>query len=157
MSKKQQADNEVRSLQLYGKIMNRIVLPLIGNETTYSTDLERAGVKLLGSKFRGVFPSDKIPPLNDLKSYAVLNLDSSNQAGSHWIAVAHDNGKTYVYDSFGRKAVKIIPSLFHSGNGRIINTDPDAEQKIKETNCGARCITWLLFFDRYGAKKALLI
>ena len=149
--------NEKVANALYRKIMTRIVIPEIGNETTYSSDLEKAGVKILGSKFKGVFPSDKIPKLNDLKSYAVLNLDSSKEAGSHWVAVAYENGKTYFYDSFGRKGSKIIPTLFHSGNGRIINTDLDAEQKIEETNCGARCIAWLLFFDRYGAKKALLI
>jgi len=142
---------------LYEKIFRRIVVPLVGNETTYSTELDKAGLKLLGGKFKGIYPSDKIPILNDLKSYAVLNLDKSNEPGSHWVAVAHRNGVTYLYDSFGRKASKIIPSLYHSGNGRVVNTDPDAEQKIMETNCGARCLAWLLLFDRYGTKMAKAI
>ena len=142
---------------LYERLFKRIVVPMIGNKTTYQGELEKAGVKLFGVKFKGVFPSDKIPRLNDLKSYAILNLDKSNQAGSHWVAIAHKDGMTYLYDSFGRKGVKIIPSLYHSGNGRIINTDLDKEQDEKETNCGARSLSWLLMFDKYGAKNAILI
>jgi hypothetical protein len=141
----------------YDKLLRRIVIPLIGNSTTFQGELEKASIKLLGRLFKGVFPSDKIPPLNDLKPYAILNLDRSDEGGSHWVAIAREGNITYLYDSFGRKGSKIIPSLFHSGNGRIVNTDLDKEQKESETNCGARSLSWLLFFDRYGAKNAVLI
>ena len=141
----------------YKKILNKIVKPLIGNNTTYQNELEKAGIILFKSKFKGVFPSDKIPVLNHLKSYAILNLDRSTEPGSHWVAIATDGNKTYLYDSFGRKGTKIIPSLYKSGNGRIIQTDDDIEQKESETNCGARSLAFLLFFDRYGAKNAMLI
>jgi hypothetical protein len=142
---------------MYDKILRRIVIPLVGNETTYQNDLEKAGIKLLGSQFKGVFPSDKIPVLNDLKPYAIVNLDKSTESGSHWIAVAYGGDKTYIYDSFGRKATVIIPSIINSGNGRIVNTDKDAEQKDEETNCGARALTFLVFFHKYGAKNAMFI
>jgi hypothetical protein len=142
---------------LYRKIFNKIVKPMVGNKSTYQSDLEKAGAKLLGTKFKGVFPSDKIPRLNNLKSYAILNLDKSNMPGSHWVSIAHDKGTTYLYDSFGRHGTKIIPMLYHSGNGRIKNTDLDAEQVERETNCGARSLAWLLFFDKYGYKNAILI
>jgi hypothetical protein len=161
--------SEKEANHLYNKILRQVVVPLIGNKTTYQNDLERAGIKALGLLFKGVYPSDKIPPLNNLKPYAILNLDRSSEAGSHWVAVAFDGkadgvrrrgaakNKTYLYDSFGRKGIKIIPSLFHSGNGRIVDTDYDAEQTEEETNCGARSLAWLLFFDRYGPKNAMLI
>lgn len=142
---------------LYERLLKRIIIPMIGNDTTYEGELEKVGIKLFGLKFKGVYPSDKIPILNDLKSYAILNLDKSNEAGSHWVAIAHENNKTFLYDSFGRKGTKIIPTLYHSGNGRIINTDLDKEQKEEETNCGARSMSFLLFFDKYGSKNAVLI
>jgi hypothetical protein len=153
--KRSQAEKEANAF--YEKIFKRIVVPMIGNKTTYMSELEKAGAKLLKIKFKGVFASDKIPRLNNLKSYAILNLDRSNEPGSHWIAIARKDGITYMYDSFGRHGSQIIPTLYHSGNGRIINTDPDPEQQEHETNCGARSLAWLMFFDKYGPKKALLI
>lgn len=148
--------NELKAENFYKQVI-REMNKFLGNDTTFSNDLDKVGLKFLGSKFKGVFPSDKIPRLNDLKKYAILNLDKSTQPGSHWIGVAFHNGNTIVYDSFGRKTRKIIPSLFHSGNGRIIMTDNDAEQRIKQNNCGQRVLAWLITFDKLGAKMALLI
>jgi len=143
---------------MYNSILKKMVYPLIGNKSTYQHELDKAGIKLLGTEFKGVFASDKIPVLNDLKKYAIINLDKSTEPGSHWVAIAFDNDKIYVYDSFGRKTKNIMPSIYGSGNGsNIIDTDYDKEQKIKETNCGARCLAWLILFEHYGFKNALLI
>lgn len=144
--------------KMYNNILKKIVTPLVGDKSTFQHDLEKAGRKLLGTEFKGVYPSDKIPVLNDLKKYAIINLDKSTEPGSHWVAIAHQNQKIYVYDSFGRKTVKILPALFQSGNGsKILDTEPDPEQKIDETNCGGRSLSWLIFFEHYGSKNALLI
>jgi hypothetical protein len=143
--------------EVYNEILNETIKPLTGNKTTYLTDLHGVGKKLLGAKFKGVFPSDKIPVLNDLASYCILNLDKSTESGSHWVSLAKHGEDSILYDSFGRANNKIIPNLVYSGNGRIIDTDRDAEQHILETNCGARCLAWLVFFDKYGADNAMLI
>ena len=153
MSKKQkEKDAEL----LYNKIL-KDVERLTGDKTTYLEQLNGVGKKLLGVKFKGVFPSDKIPKLNDLSPYCILNLDKSKEPGSHWVALAKHGNNSILYDSFGRDNKQIIPALRYSGNGRIIDTDDDVEQKILETNCGARCTAWLKFFDEYGAKNAMLI
>lgn len=148
--------NEKKAIRIYSGILNSIE-KLVGNKTTYLEQLEGHGKKILGVNFAGVFPSDKIPRLNDLRKYAILNLDKSTQAGSHWVAVARDGDRTYIYDSFGRDHRAIIPVLSRSGNGRIINTDRDAEQHILETNCGARCLAWLVLIEKYGTDTAKLI
>ena len=142
---------------LYNKILKDIVKPISGDHTTYLTELLGIGKKLFGIKFKGVYPSDKIPKLNDLSPYAILNLDTSKESGSHWVAIAKHGNNTYLYDSFGRKDTQIIPNLQFTGNGKIINTEKDAEQKIQEMDCGARCLAWLLFFDKWGAECALMI
>jgi hypothetical protein len=152
--------NEAKAEQLYKDTLKNVIYPLTGNKSTYMNDLDRVGRKLLGIKFRGVFPSDKIPKLNDLKPYCILNLDKSTQSGSHWIALAKILGKdesSVVYDSFGRSNKKIIPALLNSKNGTIIDTDRDAEQKIEETDCGARCLSWLVVLDKYGVDVARMI
>jgi hypothetical protein len=150
---------EKQAEDFYNQYLNNSVYPLIGNKTTYLGELEGAGKKLLKVKFKGVFPSDKIPKLNDLSPYCILNLDKSTESGSHWIALAKipNSNDSVVYDSFGRDHRKIIPNLNLSGNGRINNTDNDSEQEILETDCGARCLAWLMVFDKQGVDVAKLI
>ena len=67
---------EKKAEELYNKLL-QIVKKDLGNKTTFSNELQKVGVKYLRTKFKGVFASDKIPVLNDLKSYAILNLDIS--------------------------------------------------------------------------------
>lgn len=136
----------------------RSVKKLVGGRTTYLQQLAKAGTKLFGAKFHGVYPSDRIPQLTEHTPYCILNLDRSDQSGSHWIAVAKSNNDIIVYDSFGRTHKTIIPALGRGFvGGKVIDTDSDCEQNIMATDCGARSLSFLVFFDRYGAKNALLI
>ena len=155
-------DLEDEAMEYYNVILERVE-NMIGKKSTLSTELENAGRKLLGCKFKGVYPSDKIPKLNNLSCYCIVNVDKSNEMGSHWMAIVKDvDNKSaehgcILYDSFGRKNTKIIPSLRFSGNGRVLDTDKDAEQNKKEDNCGQRSLAFLVFFDTFGKDKAMLI
>ena len=145
-----------RAETIYSKIvvdMNKI----LGNKATYSDDLHTEARRQLGAKFKGVFPSDKVPKLHQLTPYAILNLDNSSQSGSHWIAVAFDNDddELVFYDSFGRKSSRIIPSIHREY--KVIDTHSDAEQRIKEDNCGQRCLAWLKLYDLLGKAAAIKI
>jgi len=144
--------NEIYAGQLYRQILKQVVIPLTGDTTTFLSELERVGNKLLGTNFKGVYASDRIPKLNELKPYAILNLDRTGEPGSHWIALAKEGKKTWVYDSFGRSHVKIIKGLQFSGNGRVVNTDLDPEQGLTESNCGARSLAWLVLHDGWGSR-----
>lgn len=151
---------EKKANALYKRILTKKIYPMLGDKLTYAHELNKIGRKLFGIKFRGVFASDKIPKLNDLSPYCILNLDKSGQPGSHWIAFAklpYPSKSAIVYDSFGRTYKRIIPFIEHSGNGRIKNTDDDAEQKINESDCGARSLAFLFLLDKYGGEVAMLI
>ena len=126
----------------------------LGNETTFSNDLYNVAKSLLGNKFSGIFTADKLPRLTKTQPYAIVNLDSSWEEGSHWIALAKSGKKIVFYDSFGRPNTSILPLL---KGGNVVNTEEDAEQEIQETNCGQRSIAWLLLFDRYGDKMAMKV
>lgn len=151
--------NDTGVERLYKGLVHNVENMLGSKTTTFSSDLLRIGKSLLKGKFAGIFPSDKIPVLTEKVPYAIVNVDDSNESGSHWLAIARDSsGKIIFYDSFGRPDKFILPSLGGSGQrGEIVDTDMDREQKIKETNCGQRSLGWLLFFDKYGAKEALKI
>tara|TARA_R110000772_G_scaffold53495_1_gene122402 strand:+ start:11205 stop:11654 length:450 start_codon:yes stop_codon:yes gene_type:complete len=140
----------------YNDILKSVIKE-VGNKTTFLQQLNHAGKKIFGVKFRGVFPSDRIPKLNDLSPYCILNLDKSTEPGSHWVSLAKIGKHSIIYDSFGRCHTKIIPQLKYSGNGRVLDTDQDVEQPITATDCGARSLAWLKFLDKYGAENALLI
>ena len=123
--------------------------------STYLDELDMFGTKMLGNKFHGVYPSDKIPKLTTKQPYCILNLDKSTQSGSHWIGVARTPAYILVYDSFGRKTKRILPALFkNSGKLKIVDTEADPEQDILEENCGQRCLSWLILLDNYGLKMA---
>lgn len=142
---------EKYSEKLYNKILNDIVIPIVGKEETDSSELDRICKMWLKDKFKGVYPSDQTPHLTILRPYAIINVDKSNEPGTHWVAMVHCRGKTYMYDSFGRDIDTLIPSI----NKHYKNIDTsDAEQKITQNSCGARCIAFLLLVEQFGMKYA---
>lgn len=126
----------------------KILKPFIGNDTTYSNDLTAKGKAIFGNRYKGTFPSDKLPTIRNRQMY-IANLDKSTMKGSHWVAVYKNEGTLYVYDSYGRKSKKIIPSLFQK-KGRIIDTEYDAEQTNNQNNCGLRSVSALYLFDNFN-------
>lgn len=127
---------------------------IMGNTTTWGLTLDRVSRVLFDKKFHGVYPSDKIPKLNRKKPYAIVNLDTSKQNGSHWVALAKVGNVYIVYDSFGRSHTKILPNLKLKN---VIDTEEDAEQHAIQLDCGQRCIAWLLTLHYYGVQDALKI
>lgn len=133
------------------------LVPYLGNSITWSDTLNTVGNLLFDANFIGVYTSDMIPKLNKRPSYCIVNLDTSNERGSHWVAVAKiRNGTAIVYDSFGRSHTVILRQLKRHFK-RIKDTELDAEQTDDETNCGLRSMSWLCVLHYHGAKIALTI
>lgn len=129
---------------------------IIGNDTTFSLQLKKIGQFLFGRRFVGVYPSDKLPYLRH-SQMCIANLDASDLPGSHWIAMVKNGRDTYFYDSFGRKATKIMPTITKEGGAIKEDLTRTAEQKTTENDCGQRSMTWLIIYDVYGPKEALKI
>lgn len=108
----------------------------IGNTTTSESTLDKLGKQLFGREWSGVFPADKV----SIDRYGVANFDSSDEPGTHWIAIVNSNGRYIFYDSFGRA-----------------DWDTDSEQHVAETNCGQRCLAWLMVAHNHGLKEAVMI
>ena len=134
--------DKAKAEALYDLILADIIEPMIGNKTTFMSDLLKCGKKLMNNEFLGVFASDKIPV--NKNGYCIVNLDDSSQPGSHWVAIGFIDGKQYLYDSFGRHSDKIIRG------GKYINTENDVEQSTYETNCGARSMSAILILYLFG-------
>ena len=134
----------------------KMVQRSLGDGVTYSDVLNQYGKYVFKDKFVGVFPSDKIPKLDEKKPYAIVNLDNSKLPGSHWIGLAYNrlNKKVMVYDSFGRYTKDILPSIKILYKKKTEDTEHDAEERLKEDNCGQRVLAWLLLFENYGPLSA---
>jgi hypothetical protein len=147
--------NNKEAENIYNKFL-KIIEEKLGNNITNNIELTKLGKKIFGRKYIGTYSADKIPKMSNNK-YCIVNLDNSNEAGSHWIALVKNHDKVMIYDSFGRKTISILPNLVQSGNGYIVESENDPEQKIIENNCGQRCLSWLLVYDNYGFDVAKMI
>lgn len=145
---------ERRAVQLYNSYLRR-VHAYAGTKETWTETLNSMGREVFGFKFKGVYPSNRIPSLTAQNPYCIVNIDKSFQKGSHWLAMAYHNGHIYVYDSFGRKTKALIGKKAWKKN--MIDTDYDAEQKTNQDDCGQRCIAWLMVFDTLGPEYAVTI
>lgn len=128
------------------------------NITTDTGELNRIGRELFKDKYLGTFAQDKLPAIMYKKAskFAIINVDKTGMPGSHWVAIAGlpNSNKIMVFDSFGRSSKKLLPLLRQQ---QVIDTDPDAEQKISQLSCGQFSMSWLYFFEKYGASNAKLI
>lgn len=140
----------------YDSILQKEIIPLVGDTTTTNHQLLKAAKQLFGgNKFHGVYASNTIP-VNTIKQnqYFIVNLDKSHQPGSHWLAAIKLQKNFIVYDSFGRPTSTILQSNLKN----VLDTEYDAEQDpIHEKNCGARCLAFLKIHHMYGTKACLLI
>ena len=56
---------------------------------------------ILSPLFRGVFPADKVPPLSEHGTHAlIVNTDPAGKPGEHWIGLFIEWGRCEMFDSF---------------------------------------------------------
>lgn len=139
--------NELYVESLYNNILSSIH-SLIGDKSTNTQELNMYGKHFLGSSYIGTFPRDKIPTLQDNQA-CIINLDTSDKNGTHWIAL-YKKKYIYLYDSFGRR--NILPELHYKEA-----LDYDAEQYKKQLDCGQRCLAFLIICKYYGPELILLL
>lgn len=128
-----------------------------GNRATYTSELNALGKHYFGTKYHGTYPSDMIPTLSVKQPYAIINVDTSKQTGSHWVGVYRDavKRKYLVFDSFGRKTKKLIPAMYKKY--KPTDTDYDKNQKTSDSDCGFRSIAFLRVCHELGWDAAKLI
>lgn len=145
---------------VYKKILKAIEYRLDSNETTTNFQLNEIGKELFSDLFLGVFMSDTVPRMRKDNTCCIINVDKSNQLGSHWLGLYYRGGKYFYYDSFGRRPSKIldkksIQSI--TGSGEILFDTIDGEQFDEETNCGQRAMAFLVICNIFGPEIGIQI
>jgi len=88
-----------------------------------------------------VFTRDKLPVCPKRFESAIINLDTVNGTGTHWVAYKKIGKKVKYYDSFGNLPPPLeVQKYFH---GCDINYNYNTEQRFNTSNCGHLCIQFL--------------
>ena len=92
--------------------------------------------------FIGCFSKDQIKLIENNKSM-IINLQNSNEPGSHWIALKIVNNTIFVFDSFG---VGYLPiRIFKVYKDYKIITNIYRIQDISSNLCGLFCVLFILY------------
>ena len=108
-----------------------------------SVQIEEIGRKWLGSNWLGVFPLDKIPFISENRAL-IVNTQSSNLGGEHWIAVYNKPEHVLAFDPFGFYYPPLLVSHLSSLSKPIVYNKIRYQEWLS-TTCGQHCLLWLKF------------
>ncbi|KAK7605022.1 hypothetical protein V9T40_006208 [Parthenolecanium corni] len=95
--------------------------------------------------FGGVYMRDGLPAKPMINERAVVNLDSSEGRGTHWVCYSKKGNKVEYFDSFGVQPP--IELINYFGKKAIISYNSEQIQKIDQIICGHLCLEWLSGLD----------
>ena len=120
--------------------------------------------KVSAPDFLGAFSFDELPtkPKNGTFT-AILNVDSSNLPGSHWIAIIYKNSCFYFIDSYGRhfndgtfpKAFSTTIKNYFGKN--CYKTNTKMFQQLTSNACGDYCIYFIQEMTKKSFKNVLSV
>ncbi len=96
--------------------------------------------------FRGVYASDSIP---DHTGFYVVNLDTSEQPGSHWVVIYISADRSYgeYFDSFGREPDVRLKTYLNEHCKRWTFNRRQLQSVISKY-CGHYCIAYIVLRSR---------
>ena len=103
--------------------------------------------------FRGVFMRDTLPRKGSSNECGIVNFNTSEQPGSHWVCYYKDPDRRIYFDSFGQITPMEIQKYlktkreFEMGKG-VIQRNTDIVQYINTHVCGHLCLFVLKSLSR---------
>ena len=127
----------------------------ISNDNPLSNiDLDRYAQKLAIKNFRGVFMRDTLPRIAHQSECGIVNFNTSNQMGSHWVCYFKDGMSRRIYfDSFGQETLDEIQKYLKTKNeyesgDAVIQRNTDIVQHVNTHVCGHLCLYVLTSLTR---------
>ena len=144
------------------KYFNELKVKIVkewGNKSLYDTEITDIGRQLMGKKYTGTFPIDKVPLFGSDK-YIIANVDRAGLPGSHWVSIYIKGDTIYVYDSFARKTKNLLKPLYESAkksNKKIVDVNVKADQRGDSEVCGPISLSLLYIIFKYGLQAGKCI
>lgn len=105
-------------------------------------DIINYAKKLKIPHFRGVYMRDTLPNKPNKCESAIVNLDSVQGRGTHWVAYTKRDNIVYYFDSFGN--LRPPPELVrYFGSGVQVSYNYDRKQSFNSVQCGRLCLKFL--------------
>jgi len=109
----------------------------------YSDKLNRLGKKYIPD-FNGVYPVDKLPKVIKSPTSIIVNTDTSNLQGQHWIALSYEKGKeVYAFCPLGLYYPRCLTEKLHKSGCKVIY-NRKMYQMPWESTCGWHCLAFLI-------------
>ena len=117
---------------------------LIPQKTLYGSEIYDLVKKLKISNFRGVLCSDEIPQRSRQRECGIVNFQSHNLPGSHWVAYWKTESDICYYDSYGGLPPIALKKFLKPGwiKRSVVITQRGS------TECGGLCIFVLSALSR---------
>jgi len=112
--------------------------------TTTNSDLYSIAIKLK-IKLNGIYMKDELED-NLKEGNYIINLENSNQSGSHWTCFIKDKNNIYYYDSFGVVPPQNIYNISVKNSLNLYYIDKH-DQNLDSTSCGWWCVSFLYFMN----------
>ena len=116
--------------------MIRVKSLILPYEPLTNFDLIDAVKDLKIKCFRGVYLMDTLPSKPNNRECGILNLDSSDGPGTHWVAWYKNGNNKIYFDSYGIHPPNEILKYL----GRGINYNTDQLQPRETVFCGHMCL-----------------
>lgn len=88
---------------------------------------------------------DNLPTKPSTNEKAIVNLDSSEGTGTHWVCYSKKGNQVEYYDSFGVQPPTELINYF--GKKAKIFYNSEQIQNIDQIICGHLCLEWLNGID----------
>ena len=120
-------------------------LPISDNKGLTNIDIYRYVNELQITNFRGVFMRDTLPSTVNVKECGIVNFNTSDQSGSHWVCYYKDCDYRIYFDSFGQVTLDEIQKYLKSSREykmrkKVIHRNTDIVQHINTHVCGHLCL-----------------
>ena len=95
--------------------------------------------------FKGVFTRDQLPEKIGNRESGIVNFNTSEEPGSHWVAYFQDGSKKIYFDSFGQVIPTEIQKYLktkdeYRNNLPVIERNTDVVQEPNTVICGHLCL-----------------
>jgi len=111
----------------------------------YTNQLNKLGKEHIPG-FLGAFPLDKLPSYTNTLSSFIVNTDTHNLRGQHWIAVSYEKmGIVRAFDPLGVYYPQLLIEKLHQFPNRKVKYNRVMYQNPLTETCGLHCLKYLKY------------